>query len=1003
MTMQRFRLKDLGKVDRSKPLRFKFDGKFYEGYRGDTLASALLANGVHLVGRSFKYHRPRGLLSAGAEEPNALIQVGEGNSTDPNTRATQIILRDGLTVKSQNRWPNLTFDLGYVNSLIHRLLPAGFYYKTFMWPASWWMRYEYWIRRAAGLGEAPKGADPDRYEKNHAHCDVLIVGSGPAGLSAALAAGQTGARVILTEEQDSFGGSLTYNTDCTIDGAPAFEWAERTVAALSSMPEVILLKATVTTGYYDHNYLTLLETTDNDNQTGSEYKTRQRLWKVRAKRVVLATGQIERPLIFRDNDRPGIMLSASMRAYLNRYGVSPGNRVLLFTNNDDAYRTAISLKKNNVSIAAIVDLRNNPDGELVAQVRSQGITIYAGHAIVSTAGYLRIKSAKIMQLSEDGSKPIGSMKEIRCDSIGMSGGWNPTLHLFSQSGGKLRWDEELGQFLPKTATQNLVSIGGCDGTQGLSSCLKAGLKAGAESARATNNKGRAPRLPKVIEPKYNDQRTIWLIPPERADEKVSKHFVDFQNDVTASDIGLAAREGYRSVEHLKRYTTMGMGTDQGKTSNVAALAILAETLGTTAPNIGHTTFRPPYTPATIGAYAGRNLGLLFDPVRTTGMNECHKELGARFEHVGQWMRAWYYPKSNETMQQAVNREVKAARDSVGILDASTLGKIDIKGPDAAEFLNRIYTNAWLKLAPGRARYGLMLKDDGMVMDDGVTTHLKPGHFHMTTTTGGAAIVLEWLEEWHQTEWPDLKVYFTSVTEQWAVASICGPNCRNLLADLAPDLGLSNEEFPFMSVKEGNVAGITARIFRISFTGELSFEINVPRRYGPKLWDALMQKGKKYDICPYGTEAMHVLRAEKGFIIVGQETDGTVTPYDLGMDWIVSKTKHDFVGKRALKRSDIIKNDRKQLVGLLTENEKEVIPEGSQIVETPNSAPPMAMLGHVTSSYYSPNCNRSIAMALVKGGKEKIGQTLHVPLRNKTIKVTVTDTQFFDKEGIRLDG
>ena len=457
------------------------------------------------------------------------------------------------------------------------------------------------------------------------------------------------------------------------------------------------------------------------------------------------------------------------------------------------------------------------------------------------------------------------------------------------------------------------------------------------------------------------------------------------------------------MEHLKRYTTMGMGTDQGKTSNVAALAILGEALGTTAPKIGHTTFRPPYTPATIGAYAGRNIGALFDPIRTTAMHEHHEEFGAKFEHVSQWMRAWYYPKPNETMQQTINREVKGARDSIGLLDASTLGKIDIKGSDAAEFLNRIYTNSWLKLAPGKARYGLMLKEDGMVMDDGVTTHLNSNHYHMTTTTGGAASVLDWLEEWHQTEWPNLDVYFTSVTEHWAVASICGPNCRKLLEELAPELDLSNEAFPFMTVKEGDVAGIAARIFRISFTGELSFEINVPRRYGLALWQALIEKGEKYDICSYGTEAMHVLRAEKGFIIVGQETDGTVTPRDLGMDWIVSKTKHDFIGKRALSRSDMLKSDRKQLVGLLNENENEVIPEGSQIVETLQPSPPMVMIGHVTSSYYSPNCNRSISMALIKGGKERIGETLYIPLRNKTIKVKVTDTLFFDKNGERADG
>ena len=1003
MSIQPFRIKNLGHIDQSIPLRFKFDGKFYEGYRGDTLASALLANGVHLLGRSFKYHRPRGILAAGAEEPNALIQLGEGNSTDPNTRATQIKLQDGLTASSQNRWPNLQFDIGFINNFFHRLLPAGFYYKTFMWPASWWMRYEYWIRRAAGLGEAPQGPDPDRYEKTHAHCDVLIVGAGPAGLAAALAAGKTGARVILADEQDLPGGSLNYNTDDMIDDLPTVEWIKKTLSSLESMPEVLILKTTVCTGYYEHNYLTLLETVNNGKSSNSDHATRQRLWKIRAKRVVLATGALERPLVFNDNDRPGIMLSASMRKYLNQYGVSPGNKVLIFTNNDDAYRTALSLSENNVSIAAIVDLRNKPNGDLVKKATEKGIVIFPGYAVVATSGHLRLNSVKIMKLNEQGTDVTGSAKNIPCDCIGMSGGWNPAVHLFSQSGGKLQWDNELDSFLPDSATQNLVSVGSCNGAQTLNLCIKEGLKVGTESARETNNKGRTPSAPKILETKQTEKRTIWLIPGDKPLGRGGKHFVDFQNDVTAADINLAAKEGYKSIEHLKRYTTMGMGTDQGKTSNVTALAILSEILDTTAPAIGHTTFRAPYTPATIGAYAGRNIGPLFSPVRTTVMQGCHEKLNAKFEHVGQWMRAWYYPRTNETMQQAVNREVKSARHSLGILDASTLGKIDIKGPDSAEFLNRIYTNSWLKLAPGKARYGLMLKEDGMVMDDGVTTHLKPNHFHMTTTTGGAATVLDWLEEWHQTEWPDLNVYFTSVTEQWAVVSICGPNSRKLLAELSPSLALSAESFPFMTMKEANVAGIEARIFRISFTGELSFEINVPRRHGVSLWTALMDAGKKYDITPYGTEAMHVLRAEKGFIIVGQETDGTVTPLDLGMDWIISKAKPDFVGKRALSRRDIIKDDRKQLVGLLPEDENEIIPEGSQVVETILPSPPMKMIGHVTSSYYSPNCKRSIAMALIKGGRTRIGQTLHIPLKNKNVRVLVTNTQFFDADGSRADG
>ncbi|MDA9975992.1 sarcosine oxidase subunit alpha [Alphaproteobacteria bacterium] len=990
-------------VDRSAPLKFTFDGRQYEGYRGDTLASALLANGVHLVGRSFKYHRPRGIMTVGSEEPNALIQLGVGNRTDPNLRATQIEIYDGLVASSQNRWPCLTFDIGSVNNLLHRFLPSGFYYKTFMWPASWWLKYEYLIRRAAGLGKAPTGRDPDRYEKMHKHTDVLIVGGGPAGLAAALSAGRTGARVMLVDEGNAFGGALLGDRDQKIDGAQALDWVRATVAELEAMPDVTMLIRTTATGYYDHNYLTLLERVTDHLGTAPDHTPRQRLWKIRAKRVVLAAGAIERPLVFADNDRPGIMLSSAVRTYVNRYGVAPGQRVLIFTNNDDAYRTVLALQDNGVSVVGIVDLRAEPTGPLVDAARAASLMIHAGHAVVSTSGTLRVKSVQIMKLTADGAAVTGLVRQIECDAVAVSGGWTSTVHLFSQSAGKLKWNEDIAAFVPDISVQAEASAGACNGAMALVDCLKQGITAGIEAARDTGHKGRAPAVPKVEEPAMSDRRDLWVVPGKKSLGHAGKHFVDFQNDVTAADVHLAAREGYQSVEHLKRYTTTGMGTDQGKTSNINALAIMGEVLAANVPGVGHTTFRPPYTPATLGAYAARNIGALFDPVRTTAMDEWHREVGAKFEHVGQWMRAWYYPKSSENMRQAVDREVKAARDTVGILDATTLGKIDIQGPDAAEFLNRIYTNAWLKLAPGRARYGLMLKEDGMVMDDGVTVRLSENRFHMTTTTGGAADVLDWLEEWHQTEWPDLKVFFTSVTEQWAVASICGPKCRELLAELCSDIDLSNEAFPFMAYKEGTVAGIPARVFRISFTGELSFEINVPRRHGLALWKAVMTRGEKYDICPYGTAAMHVLRAEKGFIIVGQDTDGTVTPGDLCMDWIISKTKADFIGKRALARRDIVKEDRKRMVGLLTEDPNEVLPEGAQIVEKLLPEPPMEMIGHVTSSYYSPNCGRSIGMALVRGGPKRMGETLSVPLPGKTVKVVVTEPRFFDSDGERANG
>ncbi|MBL6598741.1 MAG: sarcosine oxidase subunit alpha [Alphaproteobacteria bacterium] len=1003
MSGQGFRVKGAGDVDRAAPLKFTFDGRKYEGYRGDTLASALLANGVHLVGRSFKYHRPRGIMSAGSEEPNALIQLGDGHRSEPNIRATRIELRDGLVAESQNRWPSLKFDIGSVNNLLHRFLPSGFYYKTFMWPASWWMKYEHWIRRAAGLGKAPTGRDPDRYEKRHGHVDVLIAGGGPAGLAAALAAGRAGARVLLADEGSEFGGALLADRDQSIDGVPALDWVRGVVAELEAMPEVTLLRRATVTGYYDHNYITVLERVTDHLGDAPDHAPRQRLWKLRAKRMVLAAGAIERPLVFADNDRPGIMLSSAARAYVNRFGVAPGRRVLMFTNNDDAYRTALALKAQGVGVAGIVDVRAKVESELAQAVSDAGITVHAGHAIVATRGSLRVSSVDVMRLTADGATATGMARRIDCDAIAVSGGWTPSVHLFSQSAGKLRWSEEIAAFIPDISVQNELSAGACNGAFSLADCLEQGFTAGGAAAAANGFEAPVIDALAVEEPEIGDRLDLWVVPGRKPLGHAGKHFVDFQNDVTAADVHLAAREGYRSVEHLKRYTTTGMGTDQGKTSNINALAIMGEVLGANVPGVGHTTFRPPYTPSTIGAYAGRNIGDLFDPVRSTAMDAWHREAGAKFEHVGQWMRAWYYPKTGETMRQAVDREVLAARASVGILDATTLGKIDIQGPDAAEFLNRVYTNAWLKLAPGRARYGLMLKEDGMVMDDGVTVRLAEDHFHMTTTTGGAGGVLDWLEEWLQTEWPDLKVFCSSVTEQWAVASICGPKCRELLAELCTDIDLSNEAFPFMSIQTGTVAGIPARVFRISFTGELSFEINVPRRHGLTLWKALMAAGEKYDICPYGTEAMHVLRAEKGFIIVGQETDGTVTPGDLCMDWIVSKKKPDFIGKRALLRPDIVKVDRKRLVGLLTEDPNEVIPEGAQIVERLLPEPPMEMIGHVTSSYYSPNCGRSIAMALVKGGLERMGETLTIPLSGKTIKAVVTEARFFDLEGERADG
>jgi sarcosine oxidase subunit alpha len=999
------RLSTGGRLDRAEPVHFTFDGRSYSGFTGDTLASALLANDVHLVGRSFKYHRPRGILSAGAEEPNALVRLGKGAYAEPNLRATQIELFDGLYAESQNRLPSLKYDIGAINSFLARFFPAGFYYKTFMWPAAMWMKYEHVIRHAAGLGKvADDHNDPDRYERTHIHCDILVAGGGATGLYAALQAGKSGARVIIADEQSEFGGWLLGEAGINIDGEPSADWINTILAKLADFPNVTMLPRTTVFGYMDHNFLTLVERVTDHLPRRPKFLPRQRLWKVRAKQVINAQGAHERPLVFSGNDLPGIMLSGAVRTYINRYGVLPGCRVIVVTNNDDAYHTALALHAAGAHVV-IADLRAYPKGQLINAVRAAGIETLAGHAVIAAHGTRRVARVEIASISGDASTISSDVIHRDFDLVAMSGGLSPAVHLHSQARGKLQWDNAKLCFKPSTTHEASFNIGACNGSFDLANGLSEAVRAGSKAAHLTGWKADLLAVPSVAAPKQSwNPIAAWKIPNGLGAGQGPKAFVDFQNDVTANDVAMAAREGYQSVEHLKRYTTTGMGTDQGKTSNINALAILANALGDEIPSVGTTTFRMPYTPVNIGAIAGRDIGVLFDPVRRTRMDNWHKANGARFEHVGQWMRAWYYPKDGESMTDAVNREVKAARTTAGLLDASTLGKIDIKGRDANEFLNRIYTNNWSKLGIGKCRYGLMLNEDGMIMDDGVTTRLGENHYHMTTTTSGAAGVLDWLEEWLQTEWPGLDVKLTSVTEQWAVATLSGPNAGKILKSAGVDIDLSPSEFPFMSMRECHISGLPARIFRISFTGELSYEINVAARYGLALWTLLMQQGAEHGITAYGTEAMHVLRAEKGFIIVGQETDGSVTPHDVGMDWIVSQAKTDFIGKRALARKSMELGNRKQLVGLLCSDANTVIPEGAHAVLNPNQPLPMDMLGHVTSSYFSPNLGRSIAMGLLKGGHQRNGEKVYFPLLDgRVLEAIITDPVFFDPEGARIDG
>lgn len=1001
---QNHRLHNAGRIDRSRQIDFTFNGRLMSGYAGDTLASALLANGVTLVGRSFKYHRPRGIVSAGTEEPNALVQLERGASTISNMLATRIPLYDGLDATSVNCWPSPSFDVMAVNSLFHRMLPAGFYYKTFMWPVSGWKVYEHFIRRAAGLGRSPEVPDADTYDKMNAHADVVVVGAGPAGLSAARTAAATGARVILVDEQPELGGQLL-NETFEIDGKPALEWVADVEAELMANPDVTVLRHTTAFGYYDHGFLGLLQNRDTNVAHGQDGRTRQRVWRVRAKRVVLATGAIERPLIYADNDRPGCMLAGALRAYVNRYAVSPGTRHVIFTNNDDAYRSALDLKAAGCAVAAVIDVRKDPSGELVTRAIEAGIEVIDNSAVTAVLGAKKIRAVEVMKLNDSADGVTGSARTIACDTVGSSGGWNPVVHLHSHAAGKNTWRDTDGVFVPGETGQAEICCGAANGHFSLQEALNEGDFAGIESASllGMTSKKRPAVANATSDVDEAAWRTLWYVPTTKPAGQRGKHFLDQQNDVTVADVQLAAREGYRSVEHAKRYTTLGMATDQGKTGNIPGHAILSAALGQTIPQTGTTTFRPPYSPVTMGALAGRAVGEFFDPIRRTPMHDWHEQQGCLWEDVGQWRRPWYYPKEGETMRDAVSRECLAVRNAVGMLDATTLGKIDIQGPDAAEFLNRVYTNAWLKLAPGKCRYGLMLGEDGMIMDDGVTSCLGENHYLMTTTSGGAARVLAWLEEWLQTEWPDLKVYLTSVTEQFATLQLAGPNARDLLSEFTSDIDLAGDAFPFMSWRDGTVGGIPARVFRISFTGEMSYEINVPASVGLSLWTDIMNAGEKYGITPFGTETMHVLRAEKGFIIVGQETDGTVTPIDLGMDWIVSQKKPDFIGKRSLSRADTVRDDRKQLVGLRTADPEEVLPEGGQIVAETRPQPPMDMIGHVTSSYWSAALGHSIAMALIKGGRGRIGDTVYVPLDGKTVAAEIVAPIFYDPEGSRMNG
>jgi sarcosine oxidase subunit alpha len=997
-----------GRIDRSQPLQFTFDGRSYSGYVGDTLASGLLANGVHLVGRSFKYHRPRGILAAGSEEPNALVTVSRDAARyTPNLRATQVELYDGLLAASQNRWPSLHTDVGRVNDVLSAFFPSGFYYKTFMWPQKAWKAlYEPIIRRAAGLGEAPTRPDPDRYAQRYAHCDVLVAGAGPSGIAAALAAADSGARVMLCDEQAAFGGSLLGDVAARIDGDTGHAWVQRSIVALQSNPRVTLLARTTAFGYFPHNFIGLNQRLTDHLAQPAPGQPRERLWQVRARAVVLATGAIERPLVFPGNDRPGILLAGAGQTYLNRYGVQVGNRVVVVTAADAAYQAALDLHSAGIAVAAVADVRQTPTGALPEAARRAGINVIPACTVLGTSGDLRVNR---IALGRTDGGTVRSGPSFDCDAVLMSGGFTPSVHLFSQSRGKLAWNDRLQAFIPAESAENERSAGACRGVFGLAEALADGAEAGAAAAGALP--ARTPGAPApirssrrfVVEAEARSSDAYLGALPAAAGLSKDKSFVDWQHDVTIKDLALATREGFQSIEHVKRYTTTGMATDQGKTSNLNAMSIVAQKLGLALPQVGHTTFRMPYTPVSFGVFAGISRGDLFDPLRTTPTHGWATAKGGVFENVGLWKRARYFPRAGEDMHAAVARECLAVRNACGVFDASTLGKIEIVGADAAEFMNRLYVNSWTNLGIGRSRYGILCRDDGFIYDDGVVARLAADRFHVTTTTGGAPRVLAMMEDYRQTEWPDLTVWLTSTTEQWAVIAIQGPRSRSVLESLVDDVDIGAAAMPHMSVAHGSICGIPMLLFRVSFTGELGFEVNVPADFGAAVWEAIHASGQRHGMVEYGTETMHVLRAEKGYIIVGQDTDGTVTPDDAGLSWAIGKNKPDFVGKRSLERASMKDPNRKQLVGLRSRDAGVVLEEGAQIAAKAGQQPPMELIGHVTSSYASSVLGSPIALALVAGGRARMGQTLYVPMPGGDLEVEVTSPVFYDPSGARING
>ncbi|MCV2873497.1 sarcosine oxidase subunit alpha family protein [Defluviimonas sp. WL0050] len=969
------RLADGGRIDRSRPLRFRFDGRDYQGFAGDTLASALLANGVRIAARSFKYHRPRGIMGAGVEEPAVLVEL-EGDVASGNRPATTVPLIEGLAARSVNAWPSARLDLGAVNQLFARLIPAGFYYKTFKWPD--WHLYEPSIRRLAGLAGAPKEPPERAYESRHAHADILIAGAGPAGLMAALVAGRAGARVFIADEGTEAGGALL-NRNLTIGGQPAKDWVAAAVAELAGMENVTHLQNATVWAYREHNLLMVQERAPgNPSLLG-------RNWRVRAGQAITATGAIERMMVFQGNDRPGVMLASAAQAYVNRWAVRPGSRAVIFTNNDSAYAAAADLAQGGVGIAAIVDSRAAVPDHAMALVPD--IAVHAGQAVTSVHGRGRVRGVSIAPCIG------GTARRMPCDLLAVSGGWNPAVHLYSQSRSKIVWDKRIASFVPAEPAQAVLAAGAANGAMGLGDALAEGAARAVAALAALGQRSDVPALPETDDTPYT------VTPFWTASGAGAKAFLDIQNDVTVADIELALREGYSNIEHLKRYTTGGMGIDQGKTGNVNIIGAVAERQGITPDQVGVTTFRPPYTPVEFGAIAGRRAGPVVLPYRHTPLTRWHKDNGAvMYEAGARWRRPGYYPRAGESFQDTVNREARCVREGVGIYDGAPLGKYEIKGPDAGAFLDWIYTNVMSSLTVGNGRYGLMLTDDGLILDDGVAVCLAPDRFLISTSTGNADPVGQYMEKLLQIERPDWRVKITNVTSQWANATICGPKAREVMAAMGSDIDLSPDAFPFMAFRDGQVADLPARVVRVSFTGELSFEVNVRPRDLPALWEAAMVAGAPFDIAPIGSEANHVLRVEKGFLSLGHEVDGTVDPHDLGMSWVMSRKKDDFVGKRSVELRRASGRSRRELVGIRPLDPNRQVPEGAPL--TPGGRKE-ATEGFVTACVWSVVENRWLGLALLTDGRARIGGRAHVRLPDEVIEVELSDPVFHDPKGERL--